>query len=132
MQIKFLLILTIPFLILVACSSEPPQIAFEDVPEDGDADNGALIFTQSNNNAPPCASCHNLGTTNQAGPGLGGYGARAAERVDDESAEEYTYWSIVNPTRYIVTGFSNVMYATYDEVLSAEDIADLIAYLLEL
>jgi cytochrome c2 len=132
MQIKFLLILTISFLILVACSSEPPQIAFEDVPEDGDADNGSLIFTQSINNAPPCASCHNLGATNQAGPGLEGYGARAAERVDDESAEEYTYWSIVNPTRYIVTGFSNVMYATYDEVLSAEHIADLIAYLLEL
>jgi mono/diheme cytochrome c family protein len=132
MQIKFLLLVTIPFLFLAACSSEAPKIAFDDVPAEGDAGNGEKIFAQSLNNAPPCSSCHNLGTTNQAGPGMEGYGERAGSRVDDESDREYTYWSIVNPTRHVVSGFSNVMYDKYDEVLSPEDIADLIAYLLEL
>jgi cytochrome c2 len=132
MQIKLLLILVISLLILAACSSDAPEFSFDDVPEVGDAGNGEKVFTQSINSAPPCSSCHTTTTTNQAGPGLQGYGERAGERVDDESAEEYTYWSIVDPTRSIVSGFSNVMYDKYDEVLAPEDVADLIAYLLEL
>ena len=130
MRIK--LILTILLLILAACSSDAPEFSFDDVPEAGDAGNGQKIFTQSINSAPPCSSCHTTDTVDRTGPGLENYGEIAGERVDDESADEYTYWSIVRPTRYIVSGFSNVMYDKYDEALSPEDVADLIAYLLEL
>lgn len=67
-----------------------------------------------------------------AGPGLGGFSRRAGERVEGQTAEVYTYESIVRPARYIVRGFSNIMYNRYVEKLSQQDIADLIAFLLGL
>ena len=56
----------------------------------------------------------------------------AAARVAGQSAREYLYWSILRPGRYVVAGYSNIMYAGYEERLEAADIADLIAYLLTL
>lgn len=132
MRIKFLLTLTITLLLLAACSSEAPKIAFGDVPQTGDAGNGEKIFMQGINGAPPCSSCHSTTSTNQTGPGLEGLSERAGNRVDGETAREYVYWSIVRPTRYVVTGFSNVMYKKYDEALEPGDIADLTAFLLSL
>jgi hypothetical protein len=55
----------------------------------------------------------------------------AGERVEGESAREYTFYAIAEPGRYIVEGYGNAMYNRYDENLSPQEIADLIAYLLE-
>ena len=124
-------ILALIALVLVACEPDPPAIAFADLPE-GDAGSGAKLFEQSVNDLPSCVSCHSLDSVNQAAPSIVGYGAIAGERVSGETAREYSYWSIVAPSRHIVNGFSNVMPSNYDEVLTEQDIADLIAYMLTL
>ena len=114
-----------------ACASEPPIVAPVDLPE-GDAGSGEKLFVQSIDDAPSCASCHNLSTTANVGPGLEGISEVAAQRADGQSAQEYLYMSIVRPSLYVVRGYSNVMYTEYEEKLSTEDIADLVAYLLTL
>jgi mono/diheme cytochrome c family protein len=116
---------------LSACNANPPStIAFDALPETGDAARGADLFNQPIDRAPPCSACHIEG--NAASPDLSGFGERAASRVAGESAREYAFYSITEPGRFIVEGFGNAMYNTYDEKLSAQDIADLIAYLLKL
>lgn len=86
-----------------------------------------------------CATCHNpLAVTRLIGPGLQGIGERAAARVEGESAVEYLHNSIVNPNAFIsppdATGPypENLMPMTYAQVLSEQDINDIIAYLLTL
>lgn len=98
----------------------------------GDPERGAALFGQQISGAQACTTCHSLDGSAGIGPTVQGYGAVAATRVGGESAEEYTYHAIVQPIRYIVPGYPNVMYALYDAVLSEQQIADLIAYLLTL
>jgi cytochrome c2 len=112
-----------------ACASKPPAIPFTDLPA-GDANSGEKLFLQSINDAPACASCHDLTHEKLTGPGLQGISQRAGGRVEDQSAAEYIYLSIVRPSRYIVRGFSNRMYTDYEGKLEPQDIADLIAFLL--
>ena len=71
---------------------------------------------------------------NQSGIGnsLAGLAEIAGSRVGGQSAEEYLYWSVLRPGRYLVASYSNIMFADYEERLEALDLADLIAYLLTL
>lgn len=123
-----LFVLLLLVIAVAACESEPPSVVFEDLPP-GDAGSGQKLYLQSVNDAPTCASCHE--GEGLLGPNLADYRTVAGDRVDGESAEEYTYWSIVRPTRHVIQGYSNVMYQEYEDVLTEQDIADLIAYLLE-
>lgn len=66
------------------------------------------------------------------GPTLQGYSALAASRIENMSATDYTYQSIVQPAAHLVTGFSNLMYTQYAGSLTPVQISDLIAYLLTL
>ena len=116
---------------LAACAPAAPALTWEDLPP-GVAARGAVLFTQSINGAPPCAGCHPTGEARGQGPGLGSYRQVAGSRVAGESAEVYTLYSIIQPSRHVVRGFSNIMYNTYQERLGPQDIADLIAYLLTL
>jgi len=118
--------------LLVGCSSTPPKIAFTDLPAQGDAGRGAHVFTTGVSDAPACATCHRTDGVTLVGPGLGGLATRAEARVSGLSAREYVYQSIVSPAKYIVGGFTNLMYDKYGDKLSAQDIADVIAYLLQL
>lgn len=118
-------------LIIGACASDPPKIALEDLPQ-GDAERGAALFRESIKGAPSCSSCHQLNSARSTGPGFEGYAQRAGRRVEGESAATYTYYSIIRPARYVVSGYSNVMPSNYEEVLSEQQLADLIAYLLTL
>jgi hypothetical protein len=69
-----------------------------------------------------------------------GIGQRATARFTQSdytgkatSAEQYLLESIVNPAAYHVPGFDTVqMPATYSQTMTAQDAADLIAYLLTL
>ena len=121
-------------LLLAACSVEQPRIPFDSLDFDlADAGSGQKLYNQSNNEAPACSACHSLD-------------GRAAE-----SAIRSTAWQMSrrrasrdSPRRNTSTGascarvgtwsrgFSNIMYADYEEGLEAADIADLIAYLLTL
>jgi cytochrome c oxidase subunit 2 len=113
-------------LMLSACASEESA---DSLPT-GDATQGERLFTQSIKGAPSCSTCHTVDGTDSVGPSLQGYGETASTREDDQSAEDYTYASIVRPAAHIVNGFSNVMYGQYGQRLSEQQIADLMAYLL--
>lgn len=113
------------------CAPGDLPYSLNDLPT-GDPVRGAALFTQSLGGAPACVSCHSLDGGASAGPTLEGYGAVAATRVKGQSAEEYTFYSILRPAKHIVRGYSNVMPANYAKSLSAQDVADLIAYLLTL
>jgi cytochrome c553 len=127
---KLLIMLVAALFVLAACRKEL-STSLDDLPE-GDAVRGADVFRNGVGGAPSCATCHSTSDTTTTGPGLEGYGERAATRVDDENAEEYTFYSILHPSRYVVNGFSNVMYNNYEDRLSEQQIADLIAFLLTL
>jgi cytochrome c553 len=117
-------------LFAAACSSAQGA-AFAGLPA-GDAAHGAQLFTERVNGAPECSSCHNVDDTTLVGPGMQGFVERAGSRVEGQSAEVYAYTSITQPAAHVVSGFSNTMYTQYGRQLSAQQIADLIAYLLSL
>ncbi len=84
---------------------------------------------------PPaiCATCHALAPdTVIVGPSLAGIASRAADRVPGQSAEAYLRDSIINPGHFIVPGFPDVMQRNLGEKLSADQINDIITFLLTL
>jgi mono/diheme cytochrome c family protein len=113
---------------LTACSGKTSSITLDSLPP-GDSAHGATLFTESINGTPPCSACH-TDISVPAGPSLANYRDEAANR-SHLSANEYTLDSIVRPAKYILRGYSNTMYAGYGEKLSSQDIADLIAYMLD-
>ncbi|MDE2775302.1 MAG: c-type cytochrome [Chloroflexota bacterium] len=127
-------LISLCLLLMTACSADAPRIAFEELDFAlADAGSGEKLFNQSNNEAPACAACHSItGESSSIGNSLAGIAATAAERVAGQSAEEYLYWSILRPGRHLVAGYSNIMYAGYEDSLEAADVADLVAYLLSL
>ena len=114
--------------ILAGCSTPAPKA---DMLPEGDATNGASLFTEAVNGAPSCVTCHSLDGSALVGPTIQGYATIAATRTD-LSAEAYTLQSIVQPAAHTVSGFANVMYGQYGQKLSQQQLADLIAYLMTL
>lgn len=103
----------------------------------GNASQGKIIFSTACGDAPSCSSCHAVlaGGFRRGGavaPNLSGISQRAELRIPGLSAEEYLHTSIVTPSRYLVEGYLDQMYQGYADIFSAQDIADLIAYLLTL
>jgi mono/diheme cytochrome c family protein len=103
----------------------------------GDATSGEALAASKG-----CVACH---ITTATGPawlpsgGQPGIGDRAATRFTEvdytgkaTSAEQYLLESIVNPTASVVAGFQPVMPASYGQTLTAQETADLIAYLLSI
>jgi len=91
---------------------------------------GAALFQ-----SPPaiCGTCHALvPDVVVVGPSLAGIASRAGTRVDGQSAEAYIRNSIIHPGDYIVDGFLDVMQKNFGEVLTADQINDLIAFLMTL
>lgn len=121
-------------LLFSACTADPPRIAFADLDFDqADAGSGEKLYNQSNNDAPACSACHTLtGESSGIGNSLARLAQVAGARAAEETAEEYLYWSILRPGRYLVAGYANVMYGGYEDSLEPADVADLIAYLLTL
>ncbi len=116
-------------LALSACGGQPPP--FSDLPA-GDAERGAMLFRTSIEEMPTCNGCHSVQETMINGPALKGLGKVAGERVGGLSAGDYLYQSISQPAAYLVSGYANTMYNAYGGRLTAQQIADLIAYLLTL
>ncbi len=85
--------------------------------------------------ALPCTGCHQQ-AANGVGPMTNGTYTRVTnERLKEPqfagfTPEEYLIDSIVNPSDYIVPGFQDLMVKNLGtEVLNAQDLADIIAYL---
>ncbi|MBI5960636.1 MAG: cytochrome c [Chloroflexi bacterium] len=117
--------------LLAACSSKDTEFKYSDLPA-GDAANGASLFTQSINGSSACSNCHTIDGTDTVAPSLGGFATVAGSRVGGQSADVYAFYSLLRPSKHLVSGFSNIMPSDYEDKLSKQDIADLIAYMLSL
>lgn len=125
----------------------PPKLAeltdeqiYAGVPDDllvaiqaSDASAGATIALSVQ---PTCTGCHSLDpAAMMTGPtwhNVGDHAVEHAMAAGSPGPAEYLHQSIVNPGQFVVPGFTaGVMPDTYDESLSQEDLATLIAYLLD-
>jgi mono/diheme cytochrome c family protein len=103
----------------------------------GDAQSGEALATSQG-----CAACHitaPVGPPWAANADQPGIGARAETRLQDPgytgkaaSAEQYLLESIVRPHDYLVPPYQALMPANYAETLTAQQVADLIAFMLSL
>ncbi|MEX1248717.1 MAG: c-type cytochrome [Anaerolineales bacterium] len=101
-------------------------VADESTPEG----RGQVVFATAG-----CAACHTISgiSSGNIGPGLDGLATRAADSVTGLTAEEYIHQSIVDPSAYVVEGFADgLMPQNFAEILTEEQIADLVAFLLTL
>jgi nitric oxide reductase subunit C len=141
-----LLLVLIGLVSLAACGESTPTppspVPRQQLPaQPGDASRGQALFQQpliGTNNAPGCANCHSLtpGVV-LVGPSLAGIGSRATTiiaRADytghAKSAVDYVREAILQPNAYVAPGFQpDVMRKTYATDLSAQELADLVAFL---
>lgn len=109
----------------------------------GDAARGQQLWDKDVNLASgkpaPCSACHSLNPGETlVGPSLAGIGSRAATTVAGQDAATYMRHSIQAPSEHIVEGASfavgeqSLMPANLGNDMSAQDLADLVAYLLSL
>lgn len=101
----------------------------------GDPERGAQFFAQGQADAPACSTCHRTVSDQvgfSIGPNLAGIAERAGAWVEGISVEEYLRQSILEPHRYVVPGYRDMMYPDYRTHLTEQNIEDLIAYLLTL
>ncbi len=143
---------------LAQTPEEDPFRPFEDVLQSTEFQNTAFIlmseeeqaiaieeYKARNTRSPQelwqneaCLGCHNLNLTQandpgQNGPNMADLYERAASRVDDLTAEEYVYQSIVDPRAFAVPTYEDVgqMPQTYAEKLSEDELRALVAWLLD-
>lgn len=111
------------------------RLAYTDSREGGDPLAGrGLYFEQTAGTNASCQICHSLEPGKVlVGPSFAGVATRAADRVPGLTAEEYLRQSILEPDAYVVEGFpSGQMIPNLDEILTDEEIDDLVAFLLTL
>ena len=105
----------------------------EATPDAGNVERGAHLFALGEDEAPPCMTCHRVVSGQvgfSVGPNLAGIAERAGTQVAGLTAEEYLRQSILEPGRYIVSGYRDIMYPDYNAHFTEQDIQELIAYLL--
>lgn len=95
----------------------------------GNAETGKELFTGRG-----CVACHSLEVgVRVVGPSLAGLATRAASTEPEVSAALYLYKSITRPNATVTEGFTpGLMPQNFKDTLPAQDVADLIAYLLTL
>lgn len=101
----------------------------------GDPARGVAIFQAGVSGTPPCSACHQVtqgGAGFSLGPNLHNIAEQAGTRRAGVSARQYIEDSILRPRDFIVPGFRDMMYDGFADHLSAQELADLIAYLLTL
>ncbi len=101
----------------------------------GDPVHGESIFRHGSGSAPPCVTCHQIvagGIGFSVGPNLADIAHVAETRVEGMDASAYIHQSILDPSARLVPGYRNMMYPNYAHDLSAQDIEDVVAFLLTL
>jgi len=104
-------------------------------PEITDAiENADLAAAETLTLANGCVGCHLMDPeAAAAGPTWYDMGNTAVNRIEEMSPALYLYNSIIAPNDYIVEGFQGgIMTQTFGDTLSAEDLGNLVAYLLSL
>ncbi len=125
-RLIFLMMLSV---FVAGCGSQTSTIPYAALPTEGDPVRGEQLYHQLDGTAPTCANCHRAGAA--AAPQIDSdYPEIAAQRVEGQDAREYSFYAIVEPGQHIVEGYGNAMYNRYDETLDPQEIADLIAYML--
>lgn len=127
-----MVVLMLSAMALTACGG-----GASDGPVVGDAARGEELYnraTLGKKSAEGCVACHNYdaaqGDESNA-PYTAGTATKSEGRVPGLSAEDYILESIVSPDAYIVEGYNaGDMYQTWEEDLSEQELADLVAYLL--
>ncbi len=107
-------------------TSSSYAIELELIMDAADADIGAGLINEHD-----CFACHVLGDGSLS-PLFDGIGALAANRRPPLTAAAYLYESIVDPSAFLLEGYSDSMPNTYTESLTHKDIGHIIAYLLTL
>lgn len=100
-----------------------------------DIERGREIYRSGINGAQRCANCHRATTRGfavDAAPNLAGIADVAGERVEGLSAEEYLRASIVDPLAHVEGVWRTPMPEDYVDLLTEQDIEDLIVYMLQL
>lgn len=102
----------------------------------GDAERGDQIYhgaaTTEGGRRLPCAGCHQGGL---AAPATEGTWTRvqnerlAEPQFEGYTGEQYLVESIVHPQAYVVPGQPNNMPTNFGDILTAQDLADIVAYL---
>ncbi len=122
---------------LVGCGGKEAGAQNQDIPAPetvGNPDEGQIIFNAWHEDAPACSTCHAVeGNQTIVGPALTHIATRAGSRVNGLSTIDYLHQSIVEPDAYIANGEDmSLMYKHFGEKLTAQQIDDLVAYLLTL
>ena len=108
-------------------TQEPTATSVPAAPEP-DVTNGETLLV-----AQGCSSCHSTGTDTVVGPGLSGLSERAGNRVDGKTDVEYVTQSIRSPNAFVVPDFfPDLMPTTFSSSMTEVEIADVVAYLLQL
>lgn len=95
---------------------------------------GEAYYRNGANGAPSCVSCHALDEDIATfGPILRNMVDVAQVRAPDMNPIDYIREAIVDPNAYVVSGYdANVMYGTYGQDLTDEQINQIIAFILTL
>lgn len=129
MGTKYLFFCVVMSWMLAACAGQASASSM------GNPADGKLLFNQASiGEAPGCITCHSVEPGKVVvGPSLAGVATRAATRIPDKLAADYLQESIVSPNSYVVESFpTGVMYQRFKDVLTEEQIRNLVAYLLTL
>ena len=105
----------------------------------GNPTNGKQLFdgtvVLADARAPACATCHAIepGADTGSGQSLSNIGNRAGMTVAGQPAEEYLHTAITNPDAFLSGGYQEgIMYRDYAQAMTAQQINDLVAYMLTL
>lgn len=102
----------------------------------GDPARGQTLYERRvlGEGAPGCVTCHSLAPgVVLVGPSHYGLADRVAQMVPEQDAALYLWQSIVDPSAHVTQGFdAREMYAQYATQLTAQEVADLVAYMLTL
>lgn len=139
--VGLLILITIIFLVEFALTTQSELAERQRAPEainenpyldqvaallaDSNPGNGAKLVEKYN-----CIACHRAGAENDIAPPFAGVAERAPSRRPPLTAEAYIYESITHPTAYVVDGFTPAMPQNYPDVLTEQELGDIIAYLL--